>query len=52
VRLSSELKVSDPSVERVDVVVAENVVGVVTIGGNRSAQSPERQQGYLVVVVL
>jgi lysophospholipase L1-like esterase len=49
--LTSELKVSDPSVERLDVVMAENIVGVVTIGGNKSAHSPGRQQGYLVIVV-
>jgi len=50
-RLSSQLKVSDSSVERLDVVMAENIVGVMTIGGNKSARTPGQQQGYLVVVV-
>ena len=51
VALSSRLEVSDNTVVTFEVVMANDVVGRVQIGGPDSSRGEVRQQSYLVIVV-
>lgn len=51
VTLSSELTVTDPAVGSFAIVCADDVTGMVSIGGTRSSSNSTPQQGYIVVVV-